>query len=457
MQVLRCITARSRSHQYKFQKQWNQIYKCNLSTSCPEIKVSKSPVLIDEEVNIRVSGLKQGQKITIQTYMKEGDKTFGSCAHFTADCQGTVDTCRDQSQGGTFTGVEPMGLFWSARPTPGVKPGRLLKADIMSPYDVTIAVQDDFKEFDSLPWSDNLPCLTSCQLQRSYVTSGVQRFPIKINELQGTFFTPPGPGPFPAVLDMFGFSGGIIELRSALLASHGFASLTLGYVDLPGLPQREHHLDFNYFLKAFDWLASHPKVDPNRLGGVATCVGSGYQQFIASRRPAVKCLVMINGIARPFGSKQTIEGEVVDTITFQLDKVKIVDGFVSFREMFQPQDVTPTCPGWRHGAKILAIQCLDDQSINPFNLDNYKKHIPDEFKLNFSSITYPGAGHMLEPPYTPRCLASYNKISKMYLLWGGDEKHHSVAQKDSWQRIIFFLDQNLRKTNVNRTEAVTGL
>ena len=42
-----------------------------------------------------------------------------------------------------------------------------------------------------------------------------------------------GPGPFPGVLDMWGGGGGLVEYRSALLASHGFASMALKYID-PG-------------------------------------------------------------------------------------------------------------------------------------------------------------------------------------------------------------------------------
>ncbi|CAL1530502.1 unnamed protein product [Lymnaea stagnalis] len=429
-----------------------QINKYNLSTSCLEIKVSKSPVLIDEEVNIRVNGLKQGQKITIQTYMKEGDKTFGSCAHFTADCQGNVDTCRDHSQGGTFTGLEPMGLFWSARTTPGVKPGRLLKTDVMSPYDVTIAVQDDFKEFDSLPWSENFPCLTSCQLQRSYVLPGVQRFSINENGLQGTFYTPLGNGPFPGVIDLFGLGGGIVEFRSALLASHGFASFVLGYVGLPGLSRNELDLNLHYFLRAFDWMASHPSVDPNKLGGIATCVGGGYLQFIASRRPSMKCLVTVNGTGMPIASKQLVEGKEAEVLSFKFDRVKYIDDLVIFRDMIQPGDrpIPSSCPGWQHGAKIFAIHGLDDQCVNPIALDAFKKNLPEEFKNNLTWISYPGTGHLLEPPYAPRCGTSFNKILKMNMLWGGNDKQHAHAQEDSWPRILDFLEQNLHQTNTSQ-------
>ena len=48
-----------------------------------------------------------------------------------------------------------------------------------------------------------------------------------------------GPGPFPAVLDMWGGGGGLVEYRAALLASHGFVALALEYLT----PNKKRTLD----------------------------------------------------------------------------------------------------------------------------------------------------------------------------------------------------------------------
>ena len=34
---------------------------------------------------------------------------------------------------------------------------------------------------------------------------------------------------------------------------------------------------------------------------------------------------------------------------------------------------------------------------------------PKDKKDNFQIISYPGAGHLIEPPYAPLCRKSYNK------------------------------------------------
>ena len=51
-------------------------------------------------------------------------------------------------------------------------------------------------------------------------------------------------GPYPAVLDLFGGIGGTVEHRSALLASRGFASLALEYLDIKKFAFKN---DLSYF------------------------------------------------------------------------------------------------------------------------------------------------------------------------------------------------------------------
>lgn len=63
----------------------------------------------------------------------------------------------------------------------------------------------------------------------------------KLKTSPAALTSPAGPGPFPAMLDMWGMGGGLMEYRAALLASRGYASLALAYIghkDLPGDPKR---------------------------------------------------------------------------------------------------------------------------------------------------------------------------------------------------------------------------
>lgn len=69
-----------------------------------------------------------------------------------------------------------------------------------------------------------------------------------------------GEGPFPGVVDMFGAIGGLLEYRSAQLASRGIASLALAFFGYDDLPESMEEFDLEYFKEAVNILLSHKKV-----------------------------------------------------------------------------------------------------------------------------------------------------------------------------------------------------
>ncbi len=70
---------------------------------------------------------------------------------------------------------------------------------------------------------------------------GLQVTPMYINEISD--FS----GKQPAVIDIFGTGGGLMEHRGALLSSKGFAVLCLAYIDFKDLPKTVPELSMNYF------------------------------------------------------------------------------------------------------------------------------------------------------------------------------------------------------------------
>ena len=63
-----------------------------------------------------------------------------------------------------------------------------------------------------------------------------------------------GPGPFPGLLDLWGGGGKLVEYRSALLASHGFASLALDYLTPKITMETRKMVDHTYFeVKPMRW------------------------------------------------------------------------------------------------------------------------------------------------------------------------------------------------------------
>ncbi|XP_035383776.1 bile acid-CoA:amino acid N-acyltransferase-like [Electrophorus electricus] len=54
---------------------------------------------------------------------------------------------------------------------------------------------------------------------------------------------------------------------------------------------------------------------------------------------------------------------------------------------------------------------------------------------------YPGAGHLIEPPYSPHHWAA--NFKQVVMLMGGQAKPHADAQEDSWEKHLAFLQQHL--------------
>ena len=78
--------------------------------------------LLDKVSKIYVAGLKPLQKITPgATLVGDKGEAFESHAQYIADRDGKVDVCRDSSFGGSYSGVDPMGLIWSMKQAPGQK------------------------------------------------------------------------------------------------------------------------------------------------------------------------------------------------------------------------------------------------------------------------------------------------------------------------------------------------
>lgn len=56
--------------------------------------------------------------------------------------------------------------------------------------------------------------LTSTLLLRHLMSPGMRRVPVRHGKVRGALFMPPGPGPFPAVVDIYGGFGGLREARA---------------------------------------------------------------------------------------------------------------------------------------------------------------------------------------------------------------------------------------------------
>ena len=168
------------------------------STFRPMPLVIIQPVdsLSDEQLRIEIFHLPVNTAVILRATIicDSGDK-FQSYARYVSSNTGVVSLTGDSSHGGSYTGVEPMGLIWSMGPVKGQRKGlRLSKSDVTKPYVVSL---DVFEGHEDHAQSKQLACAT---FRRYFMGKGLRRIPVKSGSIRGTMFIPPGNGPFPGKL-----------------------------------------------------------------------------------------------------------------------------------------------------------------------------------------------------------------------------------------------------------------
>ncbi|XP_042565945.1 acyl-coenzyme A thioesterase 5-like isoform X3 [Clupea harengus] len=353
----------------------------------------------------------------------------------------------DASRGGTYTGTEPMGLLWSLRPIPGSRHGlRMRKKNVLSPMVVNISV---YKGHMNQGFSEEA-ALATVVTERWYLAPGVQRVDIREQGVKGTLFIPPGPGLFPAVLDMWGGGGGLVEYRAALLASHGFVALALQYLT----PNKERTLDIEtgYFEMAYHILQSLPQVSSDRVAVLGLSFGASVTLTLAaySKTAKPRCCVCISGSHVHPVNKTLFE--FFQLMNQSLAKSRIDENnHVIWRDVILPIPTEPDlkvdvgkikCP-------LLVVIAQDDQSWATVESTEDMEQIMERSgnRHLLTVLSYPDAGHLIEPPYTPHIRFSnfinQHNREKVIMLWGGQTKPHADAQEDAWEKILLFLQKHL--------------
>lgn len=415
-----------------------------------QLTATPASALADEPVHIRVTGLPPLQMVTLTASLKdEKGKLFRSKAFYRSNEAGELDLKQAPSFGGDYVGVHPMGLFWSLKPEKTF--GRLLKRDVMnSPFLVTLDLYDSVGFQDSATVEPRV----SQVVQRWFSDPGTQRVQIREGRVRGALFLPPGEGPFPGIIDLFGGIGGLVEFRASLLAAHGFAVLALAYFAYEDLPKHLADVDLEYFEEAANLLLAHPKIRKLGIGVISVSKGAEFALAMACFLRQVVAIVCINGPNAVCDFPLRYRDLVMTPIQSFLERIQIdVLGAVRLRHFRgNPRDKRnqqSVYPIEKAQGQILFIVGENDESINS---KEYAEQALDQLQShgrnNGRMLVYPGAGHLIEPPYMPLCYASWSShYFSVPLLWGGDPVAHAAAQEHAWGEIQKFFRQHLIQTS----------
>ena len=264
-------------------------------------------------------------------------------------------------------------------------------------------------------------------------------------------------------MELLGGAGGLVEFKASLLASHGFAALALAYFSYEDLPVVPSIFEMEYFEEAANWLSNHPKVLPHGIGVHAICYGSWIALLMASlNMRAIKTVVAISPSVVAFAYPFQYKGKVSDLVPLEYSKeITTKEGCIwRYATPTVTTNYSPPVSKYSAFTAVENISCpvllvcgTGDLFWNPETSQLIFDRLKTRGREHLCSILrYPGAGHLIEPPYSPLCYASYNRSSKRFgathLVWGGETQAHAEAQEDAWPKILNFLRKNLLQSNL---------
>ncbi|XP_040831255.1 acyl-coenzyme A thioesterase 1-like isoform X1 [Ochotona curzoniae] len=399
------------------------------------------PSCWDEPLRIAVRGLAPEQPVTLRSALRdEKGALFRAHARYCADARGELDLERAPALGGSFAGLEPMGLFWAMEPDRRL--WRLTKRDVQTPFVVELEVLDGHD-----PEPERV--LTRAVLERHFLPPGVRREAVRAGRVRATLFLPPGPGPFPGIVDIFGVGGGLLEYRASLLAGRGFAVLALAYYNYEDLPKNLNRVHLEYFEEAVNYLLSHPQVKGPGIGLLGNSKGGELCLTMASFLKGITAAVIINGSVVITGISLHYKDVTLPPIGANKSRIKMTkDGLVDIVDALdsplEESGLKSLIPVEKAECALLFLVSEDDHNWkSEFYANEASKRLQAHGKEKPQIICYPGAGHYLEPPYFPLCRASHHVLVGGPVFWGGEPRAHAVAQVDAWEQLQAFFHKHL--------------
>ncbi|NXU57216.1 ACOT5 thioesterase, partial [Turnix velox] len=409
----------------------------------PSIRLSPAArSLFDEPLALAVQGLAPRQPVTLRTSLRdETGQLFQACARYRAEDDGQLDLARCPAlPGGSFSGLEPMGLLWALQPQ---KPyWYMMKRDVQSPFLLQLEVFDGHGDPPG-------QLLAQAQHERGFMSDGVRRVPVREGRIRATLFLPPGEEPFPGVIDIHGLGGGLLEHRASLLANHGFATLALAYYQYEDLPQEPTELRLEYFEEAVNYMLQHPQVKGPGVGLLGYSKGADLSLAMAAFLNNITAAVSLNGPAAITVYPLHYKDKIIPVLPMYEELATVTDSNILdysdiFLDPFQAPGNQSLIPLEKAEAQLLFIVGQDDRFVkSEYHATEVCKRLQAQGKDNFQILSYPGTGHCIDPPYFPLYPIGHHPIYHKRAVLGGKIGVYSRAQVHAWSQIQAFFHKYL--------------
>lgn len=398
------------------------------STHHPKVSVVPANVLLDEPVSIAVSGLSPGTRVTVVARARDvNGASWSSRAVFQVPHSGTISLKHDASQGGSYHGIEGMGLFEYMTPAAGATRSTIFVAPAAG-YDVELQVRHDGRVLAATHTKREIDGTNPVTVvQERLATSGIF----------GIFFKPERTQHRrPAVLLFGGSEGGLApQLEAKTLAAHGYPTLALAYFKEPGLPQELARIPLEYFAKALRLLASQSDVDPRHIlvrgvsrgSEAALLLGAYYPNLVHGVIAGVPSSMVNPGFPDTAQPAWTFHGRPIPRVS--------LSEYGSPAPQADPQAVIPV---EKINGPVLLV-CGGQDAI--WHSCAYMNAITRRLKAHHfthpvTALTYPAAGHAVGTmqPYI-------NVAPNGFAHDGGTTMGNEKAMADAHTKLLQFLAQ----------------
>lgn len=289
----------------------------------------------------------------------------------------------------------------------------------------------------------------------------------------GLFASPPGTGPFPAVVAFGGSGGGLgptVGWAPALAAS-GFAVLAVAYFAAPGLPDGLIEIEVEVVERAVSWLRRQRVVDESAVGVMGQSRGSELALLASVLVDGVGPVVAfapsgiswsgISGAGPVDAPAWTFRGEPIPyvrpVVSPELLRPPAPDEPpLSLRPSFEAALADPAL--WqdaeiaveRAKGSILLVSGEDDAMWPSTTMATMieRRAADHGFEHQVVHLHYPDAGHTSAGvPGFPAETEVRHPLTGGHLAFGGTAAGNAAAREHSWPRVVSFLGDALTRTD----------
>jgi dienelactone hydrolase len=427
-----------------------------LAAQNPTIAVRPSDTLIDQQVAIVVSALPPRTQVVIRSYIRTDSATYYAAeGTYLTDDRGELRLDRDASRGGTFAGIDPMGLFWSGRRITDVADPALRSLQAVNPpqpYQVAFMVTR----------GDTVLARTIAT--RRFGSADVREEEVRNGDVVGRLFLPSNPRGAPVVVVLGGSEGGYesSSFKARMLAARGFVAFAQGYFRAEGLREELASVPVERVQRAIRWLQARRDINAARIGVLAHSRGTELALLSANQFPEVRSVV-VSGTSVTTGSGLTRNGEphAEAAWTFNNQPLPVMQHRpppealaqfskrdpVRLRLLFEPalRDAAAVekaaIPVRDIRADVMVISGVDDQ-MGPADVAGdmlLERLARTGHQGKRVHLKYPEAGHVINLPYMPTA----QRLVPWRFAYGGTPAGYARADADSWTRLMEFLRASL--------------